>query len=151
MRLHENARLVHLVFLQFQNLAQRVHLPAHVLHHLVHGVNFHFALGIPFQSEANCHVLSRLHQQRRVFFLLLSSCLGRQASQQLLQVQPRVRIGLAHFFLESFRTNSWIALHLAETSEEANRLNHFRFLQWHHAAFPRGRRTRPRARPFRSR
>jgi len=32
-------QLAHLVFLNFKDLAQRVHLPAHVLHHLVHGVD----------------------------------------------------------------------------------------------------------------
>ena len=62
MRLHQNAGLAHLVFLQLQNLAQGVHLPAHVLHHLVHGIDLHFAFLESFQSEAYGHMLGRLHQ-----------------------------------------------------------------------------------------
>src|SRR6267154_55073 len=114
-----------------------------MLHHLMHGIHFHFALRIPFQGEANSHVLGRFHQQRSIFLLLVGCRLSRQASQQLLQVQPRVRIGFANFFLQSFRTDIWIALHLAETSQQPNRLNHFGFLQRHHA-FPRWRGSRTR-------
>ena len=56
----------HLVFLNTQNLTQRVHLPAHMLHHLVDGIDFDFAALIAVQSVFDGHVLGGLHQQGRV-------------------------------------------------------------------------------------
>ena len=85
MRLHQNPGLAHLFFLQLQNLAQRVHLAAHVLHHLVYGVYFDFALLVALQGKADGHVLGGFHQQRRVV-LLRRGRLRRQTSQQLLQI-----------------------------------------------------------------
>ena len=72
MGLHQNPSFTHFVFLNFQNLPERVHLPAHVLEHLVNGVDLDFALLEPVESEADRHVLSRFHKQRRRFSLFLS-------------------------------------------------------------------------------
>ena len=69
MRLHQDAGLVHLLFLDAQNLTERVHLPAHVLHHLVHGVYFDLAFLVTLESKANRHVLSRFHQQRLIILI----------------------------------------------------------------------------------
>ena len=98
MRLDQHSGLAHLVFLHLQDLAQRVHLTAHVLHHLVHGVDLHFALLESFEGEANCHVLGRFHQQWRVIGALV--CLRCESFQQTLKVHPRVCWGLDQFLLE---------------------------------------------------
>ena len=79
MRLHQDAGLAHLVFLDFENLAQRIHLPAHVFHHLMDGIYFDFALLVTLEREADGHVLGGLHQQRRVF-LSGGRCARRKAA-----------------------------------------------------------------------
>ena len=68
MGLDQNPGLVHFVFLNPQNLAQCVHLPAHVFEHLVHGVDLYFAALETLHGEADGHVLGRFHEQRRVRF-----------------------------------------------------------------------------------
>ena len=98
MRFHQNAGLAHLVFLQLQDLTQGVHLAAHVLHHLVHRVDLHFAFLESFQSEADGHVLGRFHQQGSVVRLLCCG-LSRETAQQLLQIDLGIGINRAEFFL----------------------------------------------------
>ena len=66
MGFHQDPGLVHLVFLDAQNLPQRVHLPAHVFEHLVDGVDLDLSLLEAFHGEANGHVLRGFHEQRRV-------------------------------------------------------------------------------------
>ena len=100
------------------------------------GVHFDFALLVALQGEADGHVLGRLHQQRRVFFLLRCR-LRCQTSQQLLQVQPRIRIGLGQFFLQDLllwpmgSCCTW-----PKRVSRPDRLNDFLFLQRDHAAGP---------------
>ena len=65
-RLHQDAGLGHFVFLDAQDLAQRVHLPAHVLHHVVDGVDLDFAALIAVEGEFDGHAFGGLHQQRCV-------------------------------------------------------------------------------------
>ena len=117
-RLHQNPGLAHLLFLQLQNRAQRVHLPAHVLHHLVDGVDLDLALLIPLQREADRHVLGRFHQQRRIFLPRIGG-FRRQTSQQLLQVQTRIRVGLSQFLLDVFFLNVRDSSALAQTASAA--------------------------------
>ena len=66
MRLDQNAGLRHLIFLDAQDLAERVHLPAHVLHHVVDGVDLDIAALIAVEGELDGHALGGLHQQRSV-------------------------------------------------------------------------------------
>ena len=89
MRLDQDAGLAHFVFLQLQDRAQRVHLPAHVLHHLVHGIYFDFALLVALQGKAYGHVLGGLHQQGSILLLVLCRLRG-QTAQKLLKIQARV-------------------------------------------------------------
>ncbi len=140
--LHQNPGLTHLVFLQLQNRAQRIHLPAHVLHHLVHGIHFDFAFLIALQSETDRHVLGRLHQQRRV--LLVRRGFRRQAPEQLLQAQPRIRIGLNQILLDIFFFDARILLYLPEPGQQPDRLNHFLLLQRNNPSGPCRGRTRCR-------
>ena len=101
----------------------------------MHGIDLHFALWIALQREADRHVLGRLHQQRGVG-LPVREVAWRRAFQQLLQIQPRIRIGFSQLFLQSFRTSIRIALHLPESSEQTDGLDHFRFLERHDSALP---------------
>ena len=70
----------------------------------------------------------------------VSSCFGRglrrQAAQQLLQVQPRIRIGLGQLLLNIFFFNVGILLHLSKARQQPDRLNDFLFLQRNHPAGP---------------
>jgi len=50
-RLHEDAVLRHLVFLDAQDLTERIHLPAHVLHHLVDGIDLDIAALITVEAN----------------------------------------------------------------------------------------------------
>src|SRR5262249_32286213 len=104
------------------------HLPAHVLHHLVHSVYFDLAFLITLERKADRHVLGGLHQQGSVV-LLICGCLCGQTSQQLLKIQSRVGIGFADFFLQRILVYVGITLPLSEASEQADGLNHFLFLQ----------------------
>ena len=62
MRLDQHAGLGHLLFLQLQDVAQGVHLPAHVLEHLVHGIYFDFALLVAFVLQAGYAVLTNRYE-----------------------------------------------------------------------------------------
>ena len=144
MRLHQDAGLAHLVFLQLQDLAQGVHLPAHVLHHLVHRVDLHFALLEAFQGETNGHVLGRFHQQRSVVRLLrVDIDLGSQAAQQLLQVDFGVGVNRGQFFLQCRGIGVGVAAYFSKSSQQPDGLDDFFFLQGHDAARP-GSATRDR-------
>ncbi len=122
MGIHQKPGLAHLVFLNLQDLAERVHLPAHVLHHLVDSVHANFALLITLQGEADGHVLSSFHEQRCIR-LFLGHVRG-QAFEQLLQVELGVGVGLAQFFLQD-RSLGFVFADLSETGEQANCLNDF--------------------------
>src|SRR5208337_2267916 len=85
MGLNQDTGLGHFIFLDAQDLAERVHLPAHVLHHVVDGVDLDFAALIAVEGEFNRHGFSRLHQKRGVIAavgVVLRSLLG-QAFEQL--------------------------------------------------------------------
>ena len=136
-RLHQNAGLAHLVFLELENLAQRVHLPAHVLHHLVHRVDLHFALLEAFQGEPNGHVLGRFHQQGSVVRLLrIDIDLGSQTPEQLLQVDFGIGVNRGQLFLQSRGIGIGVAAYFAKSGQQADGLDDFFFLQGHDAARP---------------
>src|ERR1700733_2371569 len=56
--------LQHFVFLDAQDLAECVHLPAHVLHHVVDGVHLDIAALIAVEGELDRHTFGGFHQQR---------------------------------------------------------------------------------------
>ncbi len=62
----QDAGLGHFIFLDAQDLAERVHLPAHMLHHVVDGIDLDFAALIAVEGEFNRHAFCRLHQKRGV-------------------------------------------------------------------------------------
>jgi len=67
---------------------------------------------------------------------LLRRRLGRQRSQQLLQVQAGIGVGLANFFLQQFGISIGISLHLAESGQQTYRLDHLGFLQRNRTTTP---------------
>ena len=138
MGLNQDAGLGHFVFLDAQDLAERVHLPAHVLHHVVDSVDFDFAALIAVEGEFDGHAFGGLHQQRGVIGVagvVLSSLLG-QTFEQLGEIDLGAFGRLAEFDLEVFRGSVGILHCLAKMSEQANGLNDFLFLQGNDAAGP---------------
>src|SRR5579872_304137 len=97
----------------------------------MHGVDLHFALLVALEGKADGHVLGRFHEQRSIFFLRCRG-LRSEASQQLLQVQPRIRIGRGDILLQVFFFYVRVFLHLAETGEQANGLDDLLLLQRNH-------------------
>jgi len=64
--LNQNAGLGHLIFLHAQNLTERIHLPAHVVHHVVDGIDLDVPPLVAVESEFDGHAFGRLHQKRCV-------------------------------------------------------------------------------------
>ena len=129
-RIDKDPGLGHFIFLNPQDLAERVHLPAHVLHHVVDGVDFDFAALIAVEGEFNRHAFSGLHQKRGVVAVarvVLRSLRG-QAFEQLREIDLGAFGRLAQFNLEIFRGSVGILHCLAEMGEQANGLNDFLFL-----------------------
>src|SRR5207245_4798817 len=86
------------------------------------------------QSEADGHMLGRLHQKGCVG--LFRGNRGSQACQQLLQVDLGVRVNRAEFFLQQLRLNIGIAAYLSKSREQAYGLDDFFLLQGHDATRP---------------
>ena len=128
MRLHQNASLAHFFLLNAEDLAQGVHLPAHVLQHLVDGVDLHFAFLIALQGEANGHMLGRFHQQRGPSIVVLRNGRG-EGLQELLQIDLRIWAGLAELLPQRFRVGIWILTGLPEMCKQANGLDDFLFFE----------------------
>ncbi len=134
----EDARLGHFIFLHAQDLAERVHLPAHVLHHVVDSVDLDFTALIAVEGEFNRHAFSGLHQKRRVIAVVgvvLRSLRG-QAFEQLREIDLGAFGSLAQLNLEIFRGSVGILHRLAKMGEQANGLDDFLFLQGNDAACP---------------
>ena len=128
--LNQDAGLGHLVFLDAQDLAERVHLPAHVLHHVVDGVDLDFAALITVEGEFDGHAFGGLHQKRGVVGVagvVLSSLRG-QTFEQLGEIDLGAFGSLAEFGLEIFRGSVGILHRLAKMREQANGLDDFLFL-----------------------
>ena len=134
MGLDQNPRLAHFVFVHLQDLPQRVHLPAHMLQHLMHGVDLDISLLEALHGKTDGHVLSRLHQQGRI--VLFRGILRSQSFQQLLQVKLGIRIGLGQFFLHQLRLGPGVGTDFSEFSEQPDGLNNLFFLKRHHPARP---------------
>ncbi len=128
MRLHQNAGLVHLVFLQLQNLAQRIHLPAHVLHHLVHGIHFDFALldSAPARSGSPC---ARRPSSAAACPVAPVVALAARLPNNCCRFSRVFGSVSVSSFCRISGTGIRIALHLAESSQQADGLNHLGLLQ----------------------
>ena len=94
--------LDNLIFLDAQDLAERVHLPAHVLHHVVDGVDLDVAALVAVEREFDGHGLGGLHQKRGVpvFVGVVLRSLRGQTFQQVGQIDFGAFGGLADFGLE---------------------------------------------------
>ena len=134
----QDAGLGHLVFLHAQNLAERVHLPAHVLHHVVDGVDLDVAALVAVESEADGHALGGLHQHRClvVVRIIVHRRFGGQTLEQLGEIDLGGFGSLGDLGLEVFRGSVGIMQRLAKMGEQANRLDDFLFLQRNDAAGP---------------
>ncbi len=65
-RLRQDARIAHLVFMRAKNLSQILDFLVHAVEHLANGVHFHFAAFEPLQREADGQVFGQLHDHRLV-------------------------------------------------------------------------------------
>src|SRR5229473_3520125 len=66
MRLRQDARIAHLVFMRAEDLSQILDFLVHAVEHLANGVHFHFAAFEPLQREADGQVFGQLHDHRLV-------------------------------------------------------------------------------------
>ena len=107
-------------------MSQRVHLPAHVLQHLVHGIDLHFAFLKTLQGKADSHMLSCLHEQGSI--CIVGRYVSGEAFQQLLDVELGIAISLGEFFLQLLRLNVGFAAHFSKSGEKAYGLDDFLFL-----------------------
>src|SRR2546430_5731909 len=102
--------------------------------HLVHRVDLHFAFLKALQSEANGHMLSRLHEKGCVRVLRRNR--GGQALQQLLYVEFSIGIGLSEFLLQLLGLHVGITANFPKSREQADSLDNFLFLQRHNSTRP---------------
>src|SRR5215470_5675741 len=108
-----------------------------MLHHLVNGVDLDLALLVALEGKADRHVLGGFHEEWSIF-VARGGRLSRQATEQLLEVESSVWIGLAEFLLDFFFVDGGILLYLAEAGQKADGLNDLLLLQGNHAAGPCG-------------
>ena len=120
MGLPQNPGFAHLVFLNAQDPAQCIHLPAHVLHHLMDGIDLHFAVLEAVQGKADGHVLGGLHKKRS--FALIRCFVGGQVCQQLLQIDFGVGVDCTQFSLQKIGRHTGITPNLAKLGEQADGL-----------------------------
>ena len=102
--------------------------------HLVDCIDLHFAFLKTLEGEADGHVLSRLHQKRRVRVLCRNR--GGQPLQQLLDVKLSIGISLGEFLLQLLGLHVGIAAHFSESGQQPDGLNDLFFLQGHDSARP---------------
>src|SRR5437762_6991192 len=125
-RLCQDARVGHLVFVSAQNLPQTLNFLVHAVKHLAHGVDFHFAALEAFQREPDREVFSQLHNHGIVW--LRTGRLCGQARERLLQHVLRAPRQLRHLFLEhACRSYSAVTCpHAPKTRQRAqNRIDLF--------------------------
>ena len=105
--LNQNAGLGHLIFLHAQNLTERIHLPAHVVHHVVDGIDLDVAPLIAVESEFDGHAFGRLHQKRCVIAFVgdVLRSLRSQTFKQLGEIDFGAFGYLAQFGLRDFPEN----------------------------------------------
>src|SRR6266446_570867 len=118
-----------------QNFPQILNLLVHVVQHLPHGIDFHFAALESFQRETNREVLGKLHDYGLIRFRIWR--LRGQARECLLQQVLCAPGQLRHLLLERSR-RSHAALTCADATETRqraqNRVN--LFLAWLTASAP---------------
>ena len=116
MRLHQNAGLAHLVFLQLQNLPQGIHLPAHVFHHLMNGVHLDFALLVAASKAKRMAICSAAFMSSGVSSSSAVAALAARLPSNCCRFSRVFGIVSVKFLLQVFFFYGGILLHLSQSA-----------------------------------
>ena len=119
MRLHQQPRLGHFVFVLAQNLSQAFDFLVHAVQHLTHGIYFHFPAFETLQRESNGEMLRQLHEHALIELVILA--LFGDARQRVSQHFLRVHRHLVDLLLEFHCGARWIlsGLHPPQRGQRA--------------------------------